>query len=110
MTDKTVIPTEPALRDVREAVLNYRDTASERVVSNFLAALEEAYRFVGANPAAGSPRYANLVDLPDIRGWSLRRFPYIVFYVEREARIEVVRVLHGHRDIAASLRQPSNDQ
>ena len=34
---------------------------------------------------------------------SLRRFPYLVFFIDHEERVEIVRVLHAHRDIAAEL-------
>ncbi|MBS0437841.1 MAG: type II toxin-antitoxin system RelE/ParE family toxin, partial [Proteobacteria bacterium] len=37
--------------------------------------------------------------------WQTRRFPYLVFYVERSAQIDVWRVLRGERDIAAWLRE-----
>ena len=34
----------------------------------------------------------------------LKRFPYAVFYIERDAYIEVVRVLHQHSDIPVRLQ------
>jgi toxin ParE1/3/4 len=44
--------------------------------------------------------------LPGIRCWPLRPWPQLVFYVEREQAVEVFRVLHGARDIPASLIEP----
>jgi toxin ParE1/3/4 len=38
-----------------------------------------------------------------LRTWRLGRFPWLVFYVEAEERVEVWRVLHGARDIPSSL-------
>ncbi|MCY3505287.1 MAG: type II toxin-antitoxin system RelE/ParE family toxin, partial [Chloroflexi bacterium] len=36
-------------------------------------------------------------------------FPYMVFYVEREADVDVWRVLHAARDIPEWLRQPREE-
>ena len=35
----------------------------------------------------------------------LRRYPYIIFCVERDDHIDVWRVLHAHRDIAVWMRE-----
>ena len=60
---------------------------------------------VGRNAATGSPRYAHELDLPGLRSWPLKRYPYLIFYVEREDHIDVWRVLHGERDIPAWLHE-----
>jgi toxin ParE1/3/4 len=39
-----------------------------------------------------------------LRSWTLKRNAHIVFYVERDAHIDVWRVLHGMRDVPAWLR------
>jgi toxin ParE1/3/4 len=36
----------------------------------------------------------------------LRRFPYLIFYMEQADHIDVWRVLHGRRDIPALMREP----
>jgi toxin ParE1/3/4 len=46
------------------------------------------------------------LEIPALRCWQLERFPYLVFYVERDDHIDVWRVLHGHRDIPAWMRDP----
>jgi len=38
--------------------------------------------------------------------WPLKRYPYVVLYLEGDAHIDVWRVLHGHRDIPASMQDP----
>jgi toxin ParE1/3/4 len=43
--------------------------------------------------------------LPEVRFWNLKRFPYLIFYVERESELDVWRVLHGQRDIPAWLQR-----
>lgn len=106
MSGKPVIPRERADRDVEEAVDRYRAEAGEAAALGFLDALERTYRHIGRGPATGSPRYAYELDLPGLRVRPLRRYPYLVFYVELGDRIDVWRVLHGGRDIPAWLREP----
>jgi len=54
----------------------------------------------------GSPRYAFELRLEGLRAWPLRRYPYLVFYVEREDHLDVWRVLHAQRDIPAWMQEP----
>ena len=78
----------------------------ERAVAlAFIDALEEACRLVGEHATNGSPRYSRELDLPGPRSWVVREFPYLVFYLEREADIDVWRVLHAARDIPTWLKQ-----
>ena len=70
----------------------------------FIDALEAAFAHVARAPASGSPRYAQELDLPGLRSWPLERYPYLIFYMERDDHIDVWRVLHGQRDIPASMR------
>jgi toxin ParE1/3/4 len=65
-------------------------------------------RHIGAHPASGSPRYAHLLDLPGLRVWPIRRFPYLVFYVERDDAVAIWRVLHTRRDIPQTLRNAAD--
>ena len=44
-----------------------------------------------------------------MRSWVVRGSPYLVSYVEREADIDVWRVLHAARDIPAWLQEPLED-
>ncbi len=106
MKTKPVIPREAAHRDVDEAVEYYLAEGSEQAALGFIDALEQAYGHIGRHPATGSPRYAHELDLPGLRVWPLKRYPYLVFYVEREDHIDVWRVLHGQRDIPAWMHEP----
>ena len=93
--------------DAEEASFFYEMTASKRVALDFSAALEDAYRFITENPTAGSRRYADLLSLPGVRTWTMKRFPYIVFYAANSETIEVLRVLHAHRDIGSLFGDPA---
>ena len=108
MKAKPVIPREQANRDVDEAVAYYLSAAGEAVALGFIDALEQAYSHNGRHPVTGSLRYAHELNLPSLRSWPLKRYPYMVFYVERDDHIDVWRVLHGLRDIPAWLREAAD--
>jgi toxin ParE1/3/4 len=105
MRAKPVLARELARRDIDGAVAHYLAEASEKVALGFIDALEQAYMHIGRHPGTGSLRYAHELDLPGLRCRKLNRYPYVIFYVERDDRIDVWRVLHGFRDIPGSLRE-----
>ena len=98
---KVVIPRELASLDVDEAIEHYLVEATAKVALRFVAALEQAYTHVARQPASGSPRYAQALNLPGLRSWPLTHYPYLIFYVEHNDFIDVWRVLHQERDIPA---------
>ena len=104
MTTKRIVERHIARQDIEAAVDHYFAEAGEAVALGFVEALETAYRLIANHPAAGSARYALELNLPDLRVWRLRRYPYLIFYVERASVVEVWRVLHGHSDIPAWMR------
>ena len=106
MSPKPIVLRALAADDIEAAVDHYRDEAGPATALRFVAALERGFQHIAQHPASGSPRYAHELDLPGLRSWPLRRFPYLVFYVERDEHVDVWRVLHGDRDIPASLRDP----
>ena len=109
MKSKTVIPRELAIQDIDEAVGHYLGEGGERAALGFIDAVESAYGHIARHPATGSPRYAHELDLPVVRSWPLKRYPHIIFYVERGDYIDVWRVLHGQRDIPDWIREPEDD-
>ena len=109
MLKKPVVLRERAQRDVNEAVEHYLAEARAAVALAFIDALEEVCRRIEEHPASGSTRYARELGIPGLRSWVVRGFPYLVSYVEREADIDVWRVLHAARDIPAWLREPLED-
>jgi toxin ParE1/3/4 len=89
--------------DVEEAIAYYPENEPE-VTLAFVDALEQAYRHIQRHPGTGSPRYAHELNLPGLRFWGCKRFPNLVFYVEKAEQIDVWRVLHAIRDIPAWMR------
>ncbi|MCK9994002.1 MAG: toxin ParE1/3/4 [Alphaproteobacteria bacterium] len=99
MKSKPVIPRAAARHNVDTAIDYYLSEGADQTAINFIGVLEQAYAQISRHPTTGSPRYAHALDLPGRRFWPLRRFPYLVFYIEQNEHIDVWRVLHGQRDI-----------
>lgn len=105
MRSSRLLLREAARRDISEAVGYYARVAGEDVALAFIDELERAVQDLLGHPEAGSPRYAHELDLPGLRHWVLRTYPYLVFYVVRDEHVDVWRVLHGERDIPAWMRE-----
>ena len=99
MRARPVIPREQANRDIDETLGYYLNEGADAAALDFIDALEQAYAHIARHPATGSMQYAHEMNLPGLRLWPLKRFPYLVFYVEHESHIDVWRVLHEKRDI-----------
>ena len=105
MSGKPVVLRDLARNDVDQAVDHYLAEAGAAVALAFIDAAEATLRRIAELPGSGSPRYAHELDIPDLRFLPTDRFPYLIFYVEREADIDVWRILHGARDIPAWMRK-----
>jgi toxin ParE1/3/4 len=106
---KPVIPRDVAFVDVEDAVDYYADAGGKSLALRFIAALNAAYTRVAQHPGAGSPRYEIALGLDGLRFVTLRGFPYLVFYTEAPALIDVWRVLHAQRDLDAELLPGDED-
>ena len=104
MSGKPVVPRELARQDIGEAIAYYLSQDAEQAALGFIDELERALAHIGRQPGTGSPRYAHELDLPGLRFWPLLRYPYLIFYVERDDRVDVWRVLQGQRDIPQWLQ------
>jgi len=89
--------------DVRAAIDHYLEQDALDVAGSFVDELERAYEHIQRHPATGSGRYAHELNLPGLRFRPLRRYPFLVFYMEGRDAIEVWRALHSSRDIPAWL-------
>lgn len=106
MRSKPIAFREEARRDIDDAIAYYLEEGAAEAALGFVHALEQAYAHISRHPATGSPRYAHELSLPGLRAWPLARYPYLIFYVERDQHIDVWRVLHGQRDIPAWMQEP----
>lgn len=101
---RPVIPRRAASRDIEEAVDYLAREAGLDTALRFIDAFQAACRHVSAHPASGSPRLGWDLDRPGLRVWPIKGFGYLAFYCEQADHIDLWRVLHGARDIPASLR------
>ena len=56
-------------------------------------------------PGIGSPRYVEITLVHGITMLGIKDFEnYLLFYLEHEDCVDVIRVLHGARDIPEALQ------
>ena len=106
MAAKPVQFRELATFDLESATGYYGAEADVATAIRFVDAVEATARRIGRNPQLGSLRFAYELAVPDLRVMSVGKFPYLLFYLERETSVDVWRLLHTSRDIPASLREP----
>ncbi|MBV8415376.1 MAG: type II toxin-antitoxin system RelE/ParE family toxin [Verrucomicrobia bacterium] len=71
----------------------------------FLDAIELTCDTLSRMPGIGSPRYAETPLVLGVRMLTIKDFEnYLLFYLEREECVDVIRVLHGARDIPEALQ------
>lgn len=104
MTGKLVVRRLQANVDIDDAVNHYLTEADDDLAERFVDDVDQVFELIAAAPGAGSPRFGEMLDLPGLRSHRLRKFPYLVFYMEGAIKIEVWRVLHERRDIAGALQ------
>ena len=92
-----------AAADIDAAVDHYREEAGSRAALDFVDTLEAAVGHLRRYPDSGSLRFAFELEIPELRSWALQGFPYLIFYVPQQDRLDVWRVLHARRDIPAHL-------
>jgi toxin ParE1/3/4 len=104
MTARKIIPRLRAERDIDDAIDYYFGEGGADLALSFVDALESAFRHLEVHAESGSPRYAIELDLPGLRFWPLKQFPYLIFYVETDTAVDVWRVLHGKRDVPSMMQ------
>ena len=104
-----VVPRRLATQDLRDAAAHYAEEVDADTVRRFIDAVEQAFTLIARQPGIGSPRYAVELDWPGLRTHPVQWFPYLIFYLERTNHLDVLRVLHAHRDIPASLQDAETD-
>ncbi len=105
MKDKRLVLLPLADHDIDETIAYYQLHGGLALADRWVEALEAGLRHISRHSISGSQRYVDMLGLPGLRFWQLKRFPYLVFYVERAEQVDVWRVLHDHRDLPAWLRE-----
>ena len=104
------IRVRPSADREMDALADHIAQASPKSALRFFDAVEKTFSMIAEQPGIGSPRYAHLHLLENLRVWPVLDFEkYLVFYIERPNYIDVLRVLHSSRDIPEVLRKdPEN--
>jgi toxin ParE1/3/4 len=98
MTQKVV--RAPAAENDLAEIADFLASKSPRSALRFLDAAEAAFTRLLDIPALGGVYESSNPRLDGLRVWPVPGFPnYLIFYRPAEHGIEVVRVLHGARDL-----------
>lgn len=89
-----------AERDLGDQAAYLMDHASLEVALRFYEKAVATFEFLARNPGVGLAHISTKPRLAGIRIASVQGFPkHLIFYRPTEDGIEIVRVLHGHRDV-----------
>lgn len=84
----------PQARSDLKAIWHYIADDNRQRANSFLRLLDDKMKSLAQNPYLGRRREELM---PGLRSFPVGR--YVIFYIPRQEAIEVVRVLHGARDI-----------
>jgi toxin ParE1/3/4 len=82
----------PAARIELSEAVSYYETLHAGLGGDFQAEVEESVRRIARNPRVGAPYKST-----ELRHVRVRRFPYVVFYLEAGSGLWIVAVAHGKR-------------
>lgn len=88
-----VIRSEQAQADLEE-ILDYLDSQSTQAADRFATKFEQSCELHAKHPQIGASSYEYAPNLRHFTVWN-----YAVFYRPIDDGIEVIRVIHGARDI-----------
>ncbi len=86
------------------------EQASIETADRFLNAVDKTLSLIAKSPGIGAPHETNHPQLTELRSLPVSKFKrYVLYYQAFDDRIEVVRVLHGARDIRRILDAAGDD-
>lgn len=102
MTKKIVI-TPKANQDLDDCFA-YISQDNPKIALQFFDATRITIAQIARMPGIGSIFFTNNNRLQNLRKWSVKDFrKYLIFYIERDEVVEVVRILYATRDINSIL-------
>ena len=95
----------PAAESDLQEIFVYLGRSSTRTANRFLGAADQAMHQLAAMPALGGLCESDHPNLAGLRLWPIRRFPkYLILYRPLDDGVEVLRVVHGARQIEELFR------
>jgi len=103
----SVVQQPRAVRDL-VGIASYFDEIRESLSDRFLEAVEKTFQLLDSMPGIGKPQPVRNPTLQGLRSRVVQGFKkYVVFYLETDDGVEIVRVLYGSRDVLAILENES---
>ena len=100
---REILKRPQARKDIMEQA-DYLARSSMNASDRFLRATQKAFRKIAEMPGTGSPRDFGNPKLFGLRVFLVPGFPKVgIYYIYDNKTIEVVRVLHGARDVQGIL-------
>lgn len=96
---------EPAERDIIFAH-TYYVSISKQAADGFLAKTESLFDQLLLFPESGSRRYKEVTKKVHIRYFRFADYPYLTVYCLVKNKVRILRCLHAHSDILATLTSP----
>jgi toxin ParE1/3/4 len=92
--------------DLLEQFVYFGEQSGVDVAERYFDAVAKTCALLSRHPEAGSTYDSSLSRLAGLRQFRVKGFErYLIFYLTRRSGIDVVRVLHGARDIDSILAQ-----
>jgi toxin ParE1/3/4 len=89
-----------------EEIADYIAKDSLEAAVRFLENTESTLTDLAKSPGIGALFESDLPELANLRFRRVKGFPnHVMFYLEHSDAIEVVRILHGARDLDTELRK-----
>ena len=94
-----------AVEDVEHHATYIADGSIDAAL-RFLERAEQTIKGLALFPASGAPFPSRLPDFDGLRTKLVKDFPnHVVFYIEQEETIEIVRVLRGGQDMSVEVEK-----
>jgi toxin ParE1/3/4 len=106
MKKRTITFRRKAMEDIAD-IASYIAADSPQAAQAFREALEHACALLADMPDVGISRSFGNPKLADVRLWPLKRFEkYLLLYRAYGDTVDVIRVVHGARDLPALFSEP----
>jgi toxin ParE1/3/4 len=99
LTPKKLILLDFANRDADKIIKNTVGEYGIDVSMKLIDELEKSLNRIGRYPKLGSLRVGQEISFDNLRSYALKKAPYVIFYLEHEEYIGVIRILHQKQDI-----------
>ena len=106
VSGRKILVSEEAYNDL-DSCSEYISRESPRASLRFLREAQAAFELLADMPELGVKRDFNNPELNELRMWPISKFKnYLIFYTFNSLSVEVIRVLHGARNLVELFEPP----